>query len=145
MNQSPNKKKFYLKVSSTMISALYIVALIILFFRNNLIKEIYSNTVWIELSFILFITYLILYIKDAFIDDFIDLVLEKKKKSFIPHLLEHSLEPFILFLFFLTTTRILLLFTINSIFLKIFVVILTPILYFILKKQIITVNKKGTF
>jgi len=143
MNQTLKENIRIIKIISIVLSAMYIIGIIILLYTNDLFIDIYDNNNWIELSFILFITYLILYIKDAFVSDFIELVIEKKEKAFLPHLLEHSLEPFILFLFFLLTTRILLLLNIDSMLPKILMTILTPSLYFILKKKL-HLNIKGT-
>lgn len=143
MEQIQKNKIHIIKITSIVLSVIYIVGIIILLYTNDLFKDIYENNNWIELSFILFITYLILYIKDAFVSDFIELVIEKKEKAFFPHLLEHSLEPFILFLFFLVTTRVFLLFNMDSMLPKIIMTLLTPTLYFLLKKQIFT-NKNGT-
>jgi len=143
MNQTLKENIRIIKIISIVLSAMYIIGIIILLYTNDLFIDIYDNNNWIELSFILFITYLILYIKDAFVSDFIELVIEKKEKAFLPHLLEHSLEPFILFLFFLLTTRILLLLNMDSMLPKILMTILTPSLYFILKKKL-HLNKKGT-
>ena len=103
MNQTLKENIRIIKIISIVLSAMYIIGIIILLYTNDLFIDIYDNNNWIELSFILFITYLILYIKDAFVSYFIELVIEKKEKAFLPHLLEHSLEPFILFLFFLLT------------------------------------------
>lgn len=136
MNSVERKSLLYRKISH-IISGIYLLVLYLLSQTSDLINSIYQNNVWIELSFILFITYLILYIKDAITSDFIELILQKKEKSFLPHLVEHTLEPLIIFIFFLITTRILLAFNMDSILLRFFIIVITPVLYFLLKKKII--------
>jgi hypothetical protein len=135
MNEPKNSKSQILHHFSIMISVLYILILVILSYTKDLFTDIYSNSSWIELSFILFITYLILYIKDAFVMDFIEIVIEKKEKAFLPHLIEHTIEPFILFILFLFTTRLYLLFDIEAVLPRFLIIVGTPFLYFHIKKK----------
>ena len=135
-----NSKSRILHSFSIMISVLYILILLILSYTKNLFIDIYSNSSWFELSFILFITYLILYIKDAFIMDFIEIAIEKQEKAFFPHLIEHTLEPLFLFILFLFTTRLYLLFNIESVFPRFLIIIAIPFLFFVVKKKIHSKN-----
>lgn len=144
MSQLPNNKKRLIIHLSRLLSITYITVIIALAYTNDLFKDLFNNTVWFELSFTLFIIYLILYIKDAFITDFIEIVIEKEEKAFLTHFIEHIIEPFILFLFFLGATRVLLLLNMNSALPKIFVIVGTPLLYYIIKKKAYIVKKNGT-
>lgn len=145
MNNQTNAKSRNIRSISLLLSIAYLLLIIIFSYTNDLISSIFNNTVSSELSFILFITYLLIYIKDAVVNDYIELAIEKQDKAFIPHLLEHTLEPLIIFIFFLGTTRLLLLGPSQSILMKIFVIIITPTLYFGIKKTIESyVKKTGT-
>ena len=145
MEEKNRKKIKNIRSISLLISIIYLLLILVLSYINDLVMDIYSNSIWMELSFILFITYLLIYIKDAFINDYIEIAIEKKEKAFIPHLLEHSLEPFIIYIFFLGTTRLLLDINTEEVFIKIIVIILTPFLYFGVKKTIESyIKKKGT-
>ena len=136
------KKAKNIRAISLLSSIVYLLLITIASYTNDLILEIYSNSVWMELSFVLFITYLLLYIKDAIVNDYIELMIEKKEKAFIPHLLEHTLEPFIIYLFFLGTTWLLLFNDTEAILTRIIVVLLTPFLYFGVKKLIESYQNK---
>lgn len=145
MNQDKSKKASNIRAISLLLTIVYLFLIIIFSYTNNLVMNIYSNSTWIELSFILFITYLLIYIKDALVNDYIELVIEKKDKSFIPHLIEHTLEPVIIYFFFLGTTWLLLFNKTDSILPRILVVMITPLIYFGIKKTIeMTKNKTGT-
>jgi len=72
--------------------------------------------------------------------DFIEIAIEKQEKAFFPHLIEHTLEPLILFILFLFTTRLYLLFNIESVFPRFLIIIAIPFLFFVVKKKIHSKN-----
>ena len=132
-----------LKRISLLVTTIYIATIIILSQTNDLFSDIYQNNSRIELSFILFISYLIIYIKDAFLMDYIEIVILKK---FLPHLIEHTLEPFVLFFLYIPYTWILLQLNIENTIIRILSLFVLPLLYFIVKNKILNTikNKKST-
>lgn len=133
-----NKRIRCLKRISFVITIIYVVIVIILSQTDNLFSDIYQNNSFLELSFILFITYLIIYIKDAFLMDYIEIALMKKEKAFIPHLVEHTVEPFLLFILYIPFAWILIQLNIENTIVRNIVTFLLPLLYFLTKKKIIT-------
>lgn len=101
LSKKSTKAIMYIAFTNTLISSIYFLFLI-LSSAQSILYSLLTNSDLFYLGFILFVFYFVIYIKDAFVDDLIDIYFLEETKKFTSHLLEHLLEPiFILFIFIL--------------------------------------------